>query len=104
MKTPEPGTILSASGGYEQTNCDFYRVERITATGYLVLQPLAKMECITGDMRGTVMPGEPLPVPAIRRKPEFSNGSFIGCPIQRYSFGAWAKVWSGYPKKVTHYA
>lgn len=107
MTTPEPGTILSASGGYDQTNCDFYRVERITPTGYLVLQPLDKIETVTGrkdSMRGEVVPGDPLPKPTIRRKAVYSGSSFIGCAIEHYSFGAWARVWHGTPQKVTHYA
>jgi hypothetical protein len=95
------GAILASSWGYDQTNVDFYRVEKVQ-NGWATLQQIASQE--TGDgWTGKVVPAEPhrLIDQPFRRK---IGGNFDGEPYLRISSYEYARPWDGRPKSVSHYA
>lgn len=102
-----PGAILYSSWGYEQTNVDFYRIEK-RAGAWLTLQQIEAAEASDGadSMTGKVVPADP-PRPKgepIRRKilgDPVSSSS--GCVVKIESY-AFAYLWDGQPKRVSHYA
>ena len=98
----EVGTILRRSWGYEQTNVNFYVVDRVTKT-MVTFHEVGKT-LIDGDgWTGRVVPntdeatGEP-----IRRKfhRSGSNGE-IWIRMNSYSG---ARVWSGVSERMSSYA
>ena len=99
------GQILEGSWGYDQTNIDFYRVDRRT-NDTLWLRPLGqrKVPGSDGFMSESVVPDEPLEgAELVRRKLiRDRDGRPIGC---RYtsSYG-WISAWNGRPAYQSHYA
>jgi hypothetical protein len=100
------GAILASSWGYEQTNVDFYRAEKIK-NGWVTLQKIDAVE--TSDdredyisMTGRVVPVEPhKPIgDPFRRKLGECCGQ-ISIKICSYEY---ASLWDGHPKAVSHYA
>lgn len=101
------GAILASSWGYDQTNVDFYRVEKVK-NGWATLQQIAANE--TSDskpgepwsMTGKVVPAEPhKPVnDPFRRK----IGECMGKPCLKICSYEYAYPWDGKPKAVSHYA
>ncbi len=117
------GAILDSSWGYDQTNIDFYRIER-RKNDTVWLQPLASRSKESGPWgTGTAMPGAPKQVndfePAcpsckydgklirrtLKRYTEKSRipqltGQIAGCSIKH----GWASLWDGKPANWTDYA
>lgn len=97
-KAIEPGSILRASWGWEQTNVDFYAVIRTTKTSAIIRRIADRPESdgkmtLTGTK--TPCPGE-FTGPEIRRKIR-GDGLFI-------SDYEWARVWDGRPVGYSEYA
>ena len=109
-KTLKAGDILAASWGWEQTNYDFYRVDRVTAkTAWL-----AKLETINdpivkydengnpgpSTMTSLATPGELIAGKKLLRRKigEYSGETSI--KINDYKF---AYLWDGNPKHASHY-
>ncbi len=107
----QPGAIVADSWGYDQTNVDFYRIERRTPAGFLVLQPLEGIEAPDAPrtpggpptMTGTVTPGSDKGK-TIRRRLCFRDSEPIGFAINNYSGGGWCQLWSEDERHVSHYA
>ena len=102
MTTLEPGAILSSTWGYDQTNASFWRVERITKGGWVILARLEAIEESDGPqtMTGRVTPGQPTGE-QIRRKPRFTS---YGVSITIDQGIEYAQEWNGRPVSVSHYA
>lgn len=98
----EPGAILYATWGNEQTNVDFYCVlER--AGDWVAIIEMKKEETSDGPltMTGKVKPTEVnWAAKAFRKKVKSFNGQESGF---RMSDG-WACLWNGKEKGVSHYA
>jgi hypothetical protein len=98
----EVGSVLKGSWGYDQTNIDFYRVEKRTKT-MLTLQKLQTVHVSdAGFMSDHVEPGEAVEGRVMRRKLHFRDGEPIGCAFQP-SYG-WISTWNGAPALRTSYA
>lgn len=70
MTTPTritEGSILVEIWGYEQTNADFFRVEKRTPKT-VILTRLERISQTNGALTGTAVPGKPLSGPTLRRK------------------------------------
>jgi hypothetical protein len=104
----EPGSILFSSWGYDQTNVEFYRVEKITGA-FVTLQQIESVEHSDDEaagystMTGKVVPVDP-PAPignkTFRRKLHQGQAEpFV--QIESYSY---AYAWDGRPRRVSHYA
>ena len=101
------GAILASSWGYDQTNVDFYRVDKVKGD-WATLQQIAANEASddTEDrvtMTGRVVPAEPqkpIGEPFRRKIGEPYNGE----PFLRISSYEFARPWNGKPKFVSHYA
>lgn len=96
------GAILASSWGYDQTNADFYRVDKVK-NGWVTLQQIASDE--TGDgWTGKVVPAEPQKLidQPFRRK--IGQPNYDGEPYIRISSYEYARPWDGRPKNVSHYA
>jgi hypothetical protein len=104
MQQIEPGVILASSWGYDQTNVDFYRVDKVKGD-WATLQQIAANEASDGaqTMTGRVVPAEPhRPVDKpFRRK---IGPPVCGEPMLRISSYEYAWPWDGKPKFVSHYA
>jgi len=97
------GQILASSWGYEQTNVDFYRVERI-AGQFAVLQKLGSKETSDGElaMTGRAVPDEAVLVSArFRRKIHKASWGSTFVQITPY---AYAYPWDGQPCRTSCYA
>lgn len=98
-----PGAILYSSWGYDQTNIDFYRVEK-HAGDWITLQKLLAVEESDGpgSMTGRVKPHDPpqLIGTPFRRKLLEPSSSGAAVKIKSYAF---AYPWDGQPKRVSHY-
>lgn len=95
----EPGAILSASWGYDQTNIDFYVVTKVNDS-WVWLQPIKQVS----EYDGAYMSSKEMPVmdeieiiKPFRRKKSSSNW----VSINSYTG---ARVWNGKPENATHYA
>lgn len=95
------GTILASSWGYDQTNVDFYRVEKVKGD-WVTLQQIASHE--EGDgWTGKVVPADPqkpIDEPFRRKIGPLSCGELM-IRISSYEY---ARPWNGKPKAVSHYA
>lgn len=108
------GAILDSSWGYEQTNSDFYRIER-RKNDTVWLLPLRSISRHVTDMTGTCIPGEP------KQPGDFEpasqgcrwDGKLIRRTLKRYKEGriaglsikhGWASLWEGTPQGWTGYA
>jgi len=100
------GDILYSSWGYDQTNIDFYRVEKVSGGTVTVIQLESeeKTDPSPGgagwSMIGKVTPTNRTKGAAFRRKVQ-TTGREPGIKIESYA-GAWK--WDGKPKQVSHYA
>lgn len=102
------GAILASSWGYDQTNVDFYRVDKVK-NGWATLQQIAGSEASDDErlgyqtMTGRAVPAEPQkPVGSpFRRK---IGPPICGEPMIRISSYEFARPWDGKPKFVSHYA
>ena len=97
------GDILASSWGYDQTNWDFYRVVKRTATMvYLVKLSTIRNSSPDNFMVGTIHPKTDGPTgQAFRRKVDaYGEGDWI-VRICSYEF---AHKWDGRPKQYTSYA
>jgi hypothetical protein len=101
-----PGAIWSSKWGYEQTNCDFFRVVKF-AGAWLTLEPIASVEqsddAAAGyiTMTGRVVPADPIQAtgkPFRRKVAQYTSGPFV--KIRSYSY---AHPWDGHPERVSHY-
>ena len=114
MNTPyEQGGIVDSSWGYDQTNIDFYRIERRSKSTVWLL-PLGCRRVDAGGMTGTATPGEPKAIGdfevgspgckydgnLIRRTLKYRDGKPIGFSIKH----GWASAWDGQPANWTAYA
>jgi hypothetical protein len=110
----QAGAILESSWGYEQTNIDFYRIEKRKGD-WVWLIPLhsRNMENDTANMRGTSEPGEPYTAgeyvscigdwngkPILRKLAIDRDGKIHGLSIKH----GWAHLWDGKPSHWTAYA
>lgn len=105
------GAIVYSSWGYEQTNIDFYKITKRTAST-VTLQPIGQKREATGDMTWKVMPDPDnvLDKPALRRKVCISKRWVQGQQIEEEigmrfepSYG-WIGLWDGKPKHASGYA
>lgn len=100
----QPFAIIHHSWGYEQTNADFFRI--VARKGdWITMQPLELLEQSDGaqSMTGRATPGAAVTAAAtIRRRLRFGRGMPYGFAVHR-GYG-WAKLWSGRPVAVSHYA
>jgi hypothetical protein len=115
----QPGAIIYCSWGYDQTNINFYRIEKRSGA-FVTLIPLRQRDRTeTGFMSGTTMPSDTPkdyakdhdpawsnkdpqnPKPSFRRKLSIREGHINGLNV----FGCgWASLWEGKPMNWTSYA
>ena len=113
------GAIVDSSWGYDQTNIDFYRIEKRTGQ-FVTLLPLksALSETAGGFMSGHRRPlttpkdyladhdvawgnkDPESPKPAFRRKLCFRDGKPVGLTISH----GWCSLWNGKPQACSWYA
>lgn len=109
--SPEPkleaGAILYTSWGYDQTNVDFYRVEKI-AGQWVTFRKISKVEASddTADnpatLTGRVVPADPIePIGEPKRRKILARESGAVAKLESYSY---AYLWDGKPRRVSHYA
>lgn len=100
--TYEVGAILEGTWGYDQTNVDFYKIERRT-NDTVWLRPMTSRQVeVTGFMSERVEPGVVTDRPLMRRKLfRDRDGRIAGC---RYMSYGWIGEWNGSPATATHYA
>lgn len=100
----QPGKILEASWGYEQTNINYFKIVKRNGT-FVHLQEIGVKDKIEGQhaMTGTCMPDESKLIGKIvRRKLCTSGNTIAGC---KYKDGyGWMDAWSGKPSNWTGYA
>ena len=90
-----PGDIVYSSWGYDQTNVDWYRVQRATAY-YVWLAPLASVKTESkGDMCGRCVPGVELGKPERKCKAQGDRVTIGGYSGFR---------WDGKPRYFSTYA
>lgn len=96
----EPGQILHARWGYDQTNATFFKV--LARRGqWVVIQPLSTEEAWRGDtMTGTATPSAKLDGKPIRRKVR-GNGNWEAIKVKSYMY---ASPWDGEPVRISCYA
>jgi len=94
------GTIMVSTWGYDQTNVDFYRVTRSTASS-LWLEPVGQEVTEVGAfMSEYVVPTSKATGPVFRRKAK----TFMGETVVGLQDRASAWPWNGKPVLQTHYA
>lgn len=111
------GAILDSSWGYDQTNYDFYRIQRRTNDTVWLL-PLQAQQASNGpaSMTGTCVPGEPKEIGAfevgapgckfdgtlLRRRlcRDRQTGEIRGLSIEH----GWCSLWDGKPCHFSSYA
>lgn len=96
-----PGTVMYSEWGYDQTNIDYYIVDRRTPT-MAVLLPLASTEVAdAGFMSYYVVPDES----RVRGSPVRCKVlDYEGEPYCTVGYRQYAYVWDGEPKMESHYA
>jgi len=108
------GTIVESSWGYDQTNIDFYRIEKRTGNTLWLLPLTCTRANGDGYMTGTAVPGTPKVLgdfevgskgcrwdgQPIRRILKYRDGKPIGFSIKH----GWADAWNGQPTHWTAYA
>jgi hypothetical protein len=115
----QPGAIISYQWGYEQTNYNYYRIEKRTGH-FVTLTPILSRSTPTGDTHTDEFPTDtpkdyakdhdPVwgnkdlanPKPTFRRKLSILDGKPAGLSITGGS--GWARLWEGRVGKATHYA
>jgi hypothetical protein len=109
----EVGSIVDSSWGYDQTNVDFYRIEKRTGSTVWLI-PLTCRRVDGAGLTGTATPGDPKAVgeyeigskgyrwngKPIRRTLKYRNGQPVGFSIKH----GWASAWNGAPVNWTAYA
>jgi hypothetical protein len=98
-----PGDILASSWGYDQTNWDFYRVNRATEnTVWLVKLQAVQKESPTLFMQGEIVPTMDTEGKEFRRKiSRYDDNGDVTVKIFSFSY---AHKWDGRPKHYTAYA
>lgn len=115
----QAGAIISYSWGWEQTNYNYYRIEKRSGE-FVTLIPLVSRSTPTGDMHSDEFPTDTpkdyakdhdpawgnknleKPKPTFRRKLTIRDGKPSGFSIS--SGTGWARLWEGRVGKATHYA
>lgn len=114
----QPGAIIDSSWGYDQTNIDFYRIEKRTGL-MVILAPLqstlTETVFMSGDRLPTATPKDYLtdhdvawgnkdkenPKPTFRRKLRLGKD---GTPSGLVISHGWASLWNGKPVTCSCYA
>lgn len=98
VTTLKVGDVLVSSWGYEQTNVDFYRVERVVGKQTVELVRLGNVLTSSGigPMSGSVIPGEPSEKAETFRA-RVTPGENVGVGHQR------AHKWHGRPMYCSWY-
>jgi len=101
MITLEAGTVLISSWGYDQTNVDFYIVEKGAKVGeFATIRMLQTVTTTEGDtMTGYSVPGEPVAKTMRRKVKQYTDLPLVG--INSYAI---AKPWDGKPARTSWYA
>jgi hypothetical protein len=97
-----PGAILASSWGYDQTNVDFYRVEKIKGD-WITLQEIAASDASADSdlaMTGRVVPA----VPHAPKGEPFRRKLRTGSQCVKISSYEFASAWDGTPQRVSWYA
>ena len=92
------GSILVEIWGNEQTNADFFRVEKRTPKT-VVLTRLERISQIDGTLTGTAVPGKPLSGPTLRRKVIFHQGMEMA-----NGESGILRLWDQRPVRISSYA
>lgn len=113
----QPGAIISSSWGYDQTNIDFYRIEKRSGE-WVTLLPMRNLITEDGFMSGRTIPFDQPKDPhtdhdvawrnkesaiknsTFRKKIRFREGKPTGFTIQ---YG-WARLWDAEPERCSWYA
>ena len=106
LKQADPGAIFHYSGGYEQTNCDFYQV--IERKGQFVIIREIAQKAVEGSQVSHGMAENRVAVKdsflerskPMRKKVQFSGESPY---ITMASYG-WCSLWNGEPEYCSWYA
>lgn len=98
-----PGAYVDSSWGYEQTNRDFYLIDKVSGQ-FVVLRkvPNKIVEHDAGGMRGKAVPdvdAGPVGEPFRRKVHIHDNGAVGGLSIEH----GWAYLWDGKPKHFSYY-
>lgn len=102
----EPGTILVATWGYEQTNVDFYCILQRSGEWVTIIEmkQIEASDTLPGNapsMTGKVLPTEiDWRSRPFRKKVKSFNGKESGFRLSN----GWATLWNGKPKFASHYA
>ena len=96
----EPGDILYASWGYEQTNIDFYKVKKLCGKTQVELVKIEKRQADEQDSEYhiSVIPYPASEYPKTFRRKVY-NHTRPGVLVNTYK---WATLWDGKPKAETH--
>lgn len=101
--TMAPGTVLSASWGYDQTNVDYYQVVRVVDGGRsVVVRPIAQ-RTHSGD-KDPWATGSCWPLAGEFSGPESTHRVQPGERVKVRDFGVYATPWDGKPDRWTAYA
>ena len=111
-----PGAIVDSSWGYDQTNRDFYMIDKVTDANVWLVPILCRIEKDNGNMSAFVVPvGEPKPIgsfelgspggkwdgkPIRRKLRRGTDGRVMGVAIKH----GWANLWDGTPSYSSWYA
>jgi hypothetical protein len=100
------GSILHGSWGYEQTNCEFYKVVRATANSVWMVKLCNVMVDSNGlsSMASNVVPGEPAADGKVYGPARICKGSAADSCLEPRHKHAGLTVWNGKPKYSSWYA
>jgi hypothetical protein len=105
MTAPAVGDVFVSTWGYDQTNVDFFRCERVSGEWIWVVPLLSVTVEQAGFMSERVVPGEPVPGGrAMRRK--WRTYADYQPDVVRFSVNtyAMARTYEGGRMLATHYA
>jgi hypothetical protein len=103
MRQLKQGDILTAHWGWEQTNVNFYLVNRVTAKTVWIqrIEAIETPDSNPQAMRGTSVPNvSKVCGKEMRRKIQFNTSDEPGCGINNYKY---ARLWDGTPQAYTSY-
>jgi len=95
------GDIWTSSWGYDQTNVDFYRVERVTKATVVLQEIGSKLESDDGMMSGRVVADPSVQTGKQLRRKVNGTTDCPHCKIESYSS---ASPWDGTPQRSSWYA
>jgi len=92
--TIEPGTIFKSSWGYDQTNIDFYKVTKKTATSVYLQKVGSQVVEVTGWAHQNVIPDPAVEIgqPFRRKVQAYPLGTYVSI-----NSCASASLWDGNP-------